>query len=146
MKKESYSFEEVEALLHKAAQAERREISQAMQERFAAALATEERRIVRHRYVGRLTKAAAVLIALIGIYWWQIPAKPIPVAVTTHEVRKQPVVVSMGIATVLPELRDLHGQEGYYPLPQRYLISASGKRRSVMSPGGFDVNIISCDL
>lgn len=146
MKKEPYSFEEVEALLHKAAHAEKCKMSEAMQVRFATALSTEARRIVRHRYVRRLSMMAALFIAIIGICWWQIPDKSTPMATTPQEKNKAAMAVTMSIATLLPELRDLHSQDCYYPFPQRYLISDSGKKRSVMSPGGFEVNIYSCDL
>lgn len=147
MKKETFSFAEVESLLYKAAHAERREMSKTMQARLAVALSAEERRIARLRYVRRMSKVAAVLVFVLGILWWQLPSKPTPMNQMQNNTVKPVVAVTIRGSSVWSDLQSMPGGEGYYyPLPQRYFVSNRGKRRSVMCPGGLNVEIYSVDL
>ncbi len=143
MKQETYSFADVEALLNKAAQAERDAMDADMQARYAAALMAEERRICYRSYLYRAGKVAAVLIMAAGIWYWQLPAPPPPMAIKQAAATTPPPPATMRVAAVLPALK---GQAEYAAAPQCYWISGTGKKRSVMSPGVFTVKLYNVDL
>lgn len=144
MKQETYSFADVEALLSKAADTERDAMDADMQARYAAALMAEEHRIRCRSYLYRAGKVAAVLIMAAGIWYWQLESSPPPPMAVKQAAEAAPATpATMRVAAVLPALS---GQAEYAAEPQRYWASSTGKRRSVMRPGGFTVKLYKVDL
>lgn len=90
-------------------------------------LQTECRSIHRYRNYKRAASVAAVLAMLgtgVALFWPQNGTVPTP-------------ITTQNTASPRPRIQTPPPSNGYYPAPQRILLSRNGKIRSVMRPGDF---------
>ncbi len=91
-------------------------------------LQTECRSILRYQHYKRAASVAAVLAMLgtaVALFWPQNGTAPTPIA-------------TQNTASPRPRISAPPQSNGYYPAPQRILLSRNGKIRSVMRPGDFE--------
>lgn len=99
-------------------------------------LQTECRSILRYQHYKRAASVAAVLAMLgtaVALFWPQNGTAPTPIATQVPSPPR-------------PRISAPPPSNGYYPAPQRILLSRNGKIRSVMRPGDFETTYNSSVL